>query len=192
LYGSATGVAAPPEENLGVVVVTSKDVANAGTVHIADVALDHLLAVRQGKPLPKIEETKPVDPEQARRLAGRYKAGDKAVDLLERGGRLWVLPARGGFRMELRAVGDDLITDDVVDHGTRVELQGGKLVVGKDVYERVAVPKPEPPPARWLGLIGEYGWDHNTLYVLERDGKLNALIEWFFLYPLEEVSENVF
>jgi len=30
---------------------------------------------------------------------------------------------------------------------------------------------PEPPPPRWMGLIGEYGWDHNTLYILERDGR---------------------
>ena len=27
-------------------------------------------------------------------------------------------------------------------------------------------------PERFRGLIGEYGWDHNTLYILERDGKL--------------------
>jgi serine beta-lactamase-like protein LACTB len=52
--------------------------------------------------------------------------------------------------------------------------------------------KPEPAPAKWLGLIGEYGWDHNTLFILEKDGKLHALIEWVFLDPLEEVSENVF
>src|SRR5205823_6067739 len=42
------------------------------------------------------------------------------------------------------------------------------------------------------GLIGEYGWDHNTLYILERDGKLYALIEWVFLYPLREESESVY
>ena len=38
------------------------------------------------------------------------------------------------------------------------------------------------------GLIGEYGWDHNVLYILEREGKLHALIEWFYLYPLDEVA----
>src|SRR5262249_33651872 len=29
-------------------------------------------------------------------------------------------------------------------------------------------------------------------YVLEKDSKLHALIEWFFLYPLTEESENVY
>jgi D-alanyl-D-alanine dipeptidase len=41
-------------------------------------------------------------------------------------------------------------------------------------------------------LIGEYGWDHNTLYILEDRGRLVALIEWFYAYPLKEVSDNIF
>jgi D-alanyl-D-alanine dipeptidase len=57
---------------------------------------------------------------------------------------------------------------------------------------RGSMKKPAPPKDSWKGLIGEYGWDHNTLYILERDGKLHCLIEWVFLYPLEEESENVF
>ncbi len=27
------------------------------------------------------------------------------------------------------------------------------------------------------GVIGEYGWDHNTLYILEENRRLYALIE---------------
>ena len=30
------------------------------------------------------------------------------------------------------------------------------------------------------------------LYILEKDGKLHALIEWFFDYPLKEVSPDRF
>jgi CubicO group peptidase (beta-lactamase class C family)/D-alanyl-D-alanine dipeptidase len=192
IYGFATELAALPGDKLGVVVVASKDGANAVTTRIADVALGHMLAVRQGKPLPKIEETTPLKPEVARRLAGRYRSRDKTVDLTERAGRLHLLPARGGFRMELRAQGDALVMDDVVFFGQKIVAEGDKLHIGKDVYERVVVTKPPPAPARWLGLIGEYGWDHNTLYILEKERKLYALIEWFYLYPLEEVSENVF
>jgi len=40
--------------------------------------------------------------------------------------------------------------------------------------------------------LGEYGWDHDVLFILEKEGRLYALIEWFFLYPLEELGENVF
>jgi len=41
-------------------------------------------------------------------------------------------------------------------------------------------------------LIGQYGWDHDVLYVLEKDGKLNALIEWFEYDPLQQQSRDVF
>ncbi len=192
IYGFATELAALPEEKLGVVVVCSKDVANSVTERIGDVALKHMLAVREKKPLPKIEESAPIGVERARKLAGRYAKGDRHVDLIERGGRLFFQPGRGGFQVELRTRGEDLVTDDVLDQGLLMRATGDQLVIGTTEYERVAVPKPEPAPAKWTGLIGEYGWDHNILYILEKDGKLHALIEWFFLYPLTEESENVY
>ena len=50
---------------------------------------------------------------------------------------------------------------------------------------------PQDVPDRWRGLIGEYGWDYNTLFILERGGRLEMLIEWFFLSPLEEVTADL-
>lgn len=215
MYGFATELAALPDDKLGVVAVASMDGANAVTTHITDVALRLMLAVRQGKPLPTIEETAPIPAETMRRVAGRYvpsaaasvpAAGgeengpapanaqdkDKAIDLVEQNGKLYMLPAAGGFRTELRALGNDLVTDDVLDFGQRVRVQNDRLILGGKTYDRVSVRKPRPAPPRWAGLIGEYGWDHNTLYILEKDGRLHALIEWFFLYPLEELSPNVY
>jgi CubicO group peptidase (beta-lactamase class C family)/D-alanyl-D-alanine dipeptidase len=192
IYGFATELAALPDDKLGVVVVTALDCANAVVTRIADAALRQMLAARQGKPLPQIEETTPLAPEVSRRLAGRYVHGDQAVDLMERTGKLYLVPGKGGFRAELRALGDALVTDDRLDYGQRLVPQGERLAFGGDTFERVPAAKPAPAPARWAGLIGEYGWDHNTLYVLEKDGKLHALIEWFFQYPLEEVSADVY
>jgi hypothetical protein len=60
------------------------------------------------------------------------------------------------------------------------------------MFTRIPVQKPAATPERWRGLIGEYGWDHDTLYIHERDGKLWALIEWIEFDPLEEVSKDVF
>jgi serine beta-lactamase-like protein LACTB len=192
IYGFATQLEALPKEKLGVVVVASRDGANGVTTHIAKVALKQMLAVKEDKPLPAIEETTRIAPDRARKLEGRYKSGEKVFDLLERDGKVWVLPARGGFRLELRALGKQLIVDDRLVHGLKINVEGDKLRIGKDEYERVSATKPEPCPAKWRGLLGEYGWDHNTLLILEKDGKLHALIEWFFLYPLEEVSANEF
>jgi serine beta-lactamase-like protein LACTB len=192
IYGFATELAFLPDEKLGVVVVCSKDVANAVMERIADHALRSMLAVNAGKPLPKIEETTRLKPEIARQLAGRYVSEDRIVHLDDYNGRLFFWPARGGYRYELRAAGDGLITDDVTGFGVKIEPQGDGIKVGDRVYKKAPEAKPQAPKGEWLGLIGEYGWDHNILYILERDQKLYALIEWFFLYPLEEESENVF
>jgi serine beta-lactamase-like protein LACTB len=192
IYGFSTQLAALPDEKLGVVVISSRDVTNPVVGRIAELALRQMLAVKQGKPLPKVETTTALKPEAARKWAGRWKAGEKVLDLLERDGHLSALPGRGGFRVELRARGDALIVDDRLGFGMKLEPDGDKLRAGKDLYERVEVTEPKPVPKKWAGLIGEYGWDHNTLFILERDGRLHALIEWVFLYPLTEVSADVY
>jgi serine beta-lactamase-like protein LACTB len=192
IYGFSTDLSALPDDKLGVIVVASMDCTNAVATHIADEALRHLLAVKQKKELPKIVETTKLTPERAKELAGRYKAKDKIVDLDAFDSHLYLLPASGGFRQELWAIGDDLIVDGRLGYGQHIQVKDGKLHVGPDVYERVATTKPEPMPAKWAGLIGEYGWDHNTLYIFEKDGQLYSLIEWFFVYPLKEVAENVY
>jgi serine beta-lactamase-like protein LACTB len=192
IYGFATEFAALPDDKLGVVVMSSLDVSNSVTRRVADVALRQMLAVRQGKPLPTIDETRPLDPALARGLAGRYESGKKVIELRESGGRLWLWPLMGGLRVELRALGKKLISDDLTGYGLEVVPQADSLKVGKDRYKPVRVGLPKPPPEKWRGLIGEYGWDHNTLYILEMNGKLYALIEWVFLYPLREESENAY
>jgi CubicO group peptidase (beta-lactamase class C family)/D-alanyl-D-alanine dipeptidase len=192
VYGFATELAALPDEKLGVFVSAARDVSNAVTRHAAEAALRYMLAVRAGKPLPPIERTERVGKELARSLAGRYQAGDKTLELYQRDGRLWVFPHKGGMKIELRRLGDDLITDDWLGHGSKITRRDGALTMGKDTYRRVETPKPAPCPAKWDGLIGEYGPNHNVLVILEKDGVLHALIEWVFLYPLHEVSKNVY
>ena len=190
IYGFATELAALPDQKLGVVVVTTRDIANAVTERIADAALRLMLAAREGQPLPEPETTSPVPLDLARRLEGRYGQGPEGVELTVRDSALYM--TRRGFRVGLGSRGDTLIADDVLAYGTRVLPLDGRIVVGGDTLERVSVAKPQPAPQPWQGLIGEYGWDHNTLYILEKDGRLHALIEWFFEYPLEQVSENVY
>jgi CubicO group peptidase (beta-lactamase class C family)/D-alanyl-D-alanine dipeptidase len=192
IYGFATELAALPDDKLGVIVVTTKGSSNAVVNHIAHQALRLMLAVRAGKALPRIPLTTAVDPALARKLDGRYGEGAKAVDLIERSGRLYYLPARGGERIELRKAGDALITDDKLGYGARIVPESDGVLAGADHLRRVLVSEPPSVPEPYRGLIGEYGWDHNTLYILERDGKLTALIEWHDYYPLTETSPDVF
>ena len=84
------------------------------------------------------------------------------------------------------------MVDGRLTYGERILRGPDFLVYEGDTLRKVPSPRPEPPPSRFLGLIGEYGWDHDVLYVLEREGKLYGLIEWFALYPLTEVSDSVF
>jgi hypothetical protein len=137
---------------------------------------------------------------------GRYANAKSAYDLEEYEGRLFFVPARGGSRAELRspANGDsrELVTDDALSYGTRVRLlDSTRIVVDADTLRRVprpvatipiATPKPSAAPDEFTPLIGEYGWNHDVLFVREKDGQLNALIEWFFEYPLTRVSQTVY
>ncbi|MBX9583017.1 MAG: serine hydrolase [Gemmataceae bacterium] len=194
IYGFATEWAILPAEKLGVVITCSRDVANGAVNRLADDALRLMLAAKAGKPLPKPERAEQLPADEARRLAGRYRAGDRWLDLIESNGRLFFEGDRGGFRLRLKKLGNDLITDDAENWGSRFPRDGEKITRGGLAYTKeppAAEPPPEPP-ARWRGLIGEYGWDHNTLYVYEKDGRLHALIEWTEIDPLTEESDDVY
>jgi hypothetical protein len=142
--------------------------------------------------MPEPEITSPIDPEFASRVAGRYVNGAKAVELIERGGTLSKLSSDGGDQVRLRKLGSALIVDDKLGYGEKIIVGEREIVLGGETYKLAEVPKPKPAPDAWRGLIGEYGWDHDILYIFEKDGKLWALIEWFEFDPLEQVSENVF
>ncbi|MBI3682996.1 MAG: serine hydrolase, partial [Acidobacteria bacterium] len=58
--------------------------------------------------------------------------------------------------------------------------------------EETPMGKPAPAPLAWLGYLGEFGWDFGELYVLERHGRLTALLEGRNYIPLEPVKEAVF
>lgn len=193
VYGFSTDLAALPDEKIGVIVCGARDVSNGLIRRISETSLRLMLAARAGKPLPPIEETQPIPAEQARTLAGQYQAGDKTLELYQRDGRLWFFPPRTGSKMEIRRQDDHLISDDVQGFGQKFSLKDGTLHWGGEIYRKVAdETPPKPVPAKWAGLIGEYGEDHNILFILEKEGVLHALIEWVFLYPLREVSANVF
>ncbi len=192
IYGFATSLRALPDNKLGVVVVTTKDAANAVTDRIAGYALRAMLAVRQNRPVPALEVTSPVAPELAKKVAGRYMKGEKSIELTESAGQLFMCCTERGEQVRLRSLGDALIVDDRLAYGDKIGLRDNEIVIGNEVFERVKVSKPRAAPASFRGLIGEYGWDHQILYIFEHEGRLWALIEWFEFDPLVPVSENVF
>jgi serine beta-lactamase-like protein LACTB len=193
IYGFATTFVAIPGEKLGAIVVCSRDVANSVTGRIANTALRLMSAAKDGKPLPKLEMSEPLSAEEARALAGRYRFKDRWYDLTESFGNLYLQPDIGGALVRVRKNGKRLIVDDVQDWGLQLDISGDELTIGKVTYTKEK-PAGVPPEAaeKYRGLIGEYGWDHNTLYIYERDGKLHALIEWTEIDPLTEENENTY
>ena len=194
IYGFATTLSMLPDDKLGVVVVSTLDAVNSVTDRIANAALRMMLAQRENRPLPQPALTSDLAPEEALRLSGRYVAdSQRGFDLREYEGKLLIMPLQGGMQGEIRKAGNDLIVDSRLWFGPAViPEQGNRLRIGDTTFARTQPEKPALPAAEWAGLIGEYGWDYNTLYILEKNGKLTALIEWFFEYPLERVSRAVY
>ncbi|HUQ84225.1 MAG TPA: serine hydrolase [Gemmatimonadaceae bacterium] len=193
IYGFATELAALPDDKLGVAVAITKDGANVVASRIATAALQLMRASVAGRPLTEPTITTPIPAAIARRIDGVYGTGSRRVDVIARDSAVTLTRTSGMLRSRLRVLaGDTLVTDDELAYGARVRLAGERLIVGRDTLTRVARSRPRPLRPDWRGLIGEYGWDFNTLYILERDGELHALIEWFFDYPLKPTSGNTF
>jgi CubicO group peptidase (beta-lactamase class C family)/D-alanyl-D-alanine dipeptidase len=193
-YGHVAQVTALPADKLGVVVLATRDCANGTIEHISDVALRLMLAARHGQPLPAPPVTKAVPLDLARRLEGRYALGKTVVDLVASPGRLMMTPLAGTLWAELRLTGDGetLIVDDCLNHGAVLVPGTHAVALNRRDLGRMPAVKPDPAPDRFAGLIGEYGWDHNVLYIREQQGTLHALIEWFFDYPLMEEGPDRF
>jgi CubicO group peptidase (beta-lactamase class C family)/D-alanyl-D-alanine dipeptidase len=196
IYGFSTEVAFHPEEKLGVIVIANKDVTNRVTTRIADAALRNLVAAKAGRPLPDVDEQQQIPRELARRFAGKY--GESPThELIEMGGKLFYLPPNGGFVSEVRRAGSDLVLGGALGNGNGFRCNGSTLTFNapkERAHRRLpdSTAVPAPPAEHFRGLIGEYGWDHNTLYIFEKDGKLWSLIEWFYLYPLDEEIKDIY
>lgn len=196
VYGFSTQVEALPDRRLGVAAVCALDGSNGLVRRIADYALRCLLAEHDGQPLPEYETTVAVPAERVGELRGRWTsdasgAGD--AEITELNGRV-LLRYRGQMR-ELRARSRDgvIVMDDVFGFGPTVRRQDdGRLAIGERSLRSAPDQPPADIPADWQGLVGEYGPDHNTLYILEDHGRLTALIEWFYFDALDPAGPDTF
>ncbi len=190
IYGFATELGALPDERLGVAAVTTVDGAGAVVGRVVSYALRVMLAANAGEELPNPEQTTAVAPELVSLLVGEYASGADSIRILSGAGGLFAWYA--DRRARLRSLGSNLVFDDRLSYGTPVVPTSDGILVAGRAFQRVDDPMPLPVTPRWRDLLGEYGWDFNTLYVYEDRGRLHGLIEWFFDYPLDEVDQNTF
>ena len=187
MYGYATRVYAIPEKSLGVAVVANLDAVNPVVDRIAAYALDLVVADQDDSSPPAVPKPPnfAVDSTMARIIDGHYEGH---VSLVERSGDLFI--SKGPERLAVRATHDGFITEDRLGYGYAFRVSGDSLIADDGVFLKQPKSAPRTPPPHWHGLIGEYGWDHNVLYIYEDQGRLYALIEWFFRYPLTELTRD--
>jgi D-alanyl-D-alanine dipeptidase len=125
-------------------------------------------------------------------MSGVYGNGDAQVILTARDTVLYFERKGGDLRHRLRWLGGDtLVIDDEGMFGGLLQIRNGVLLMGEQsLHRRDPDPAPARLPSHWASLIGEYGWDHDVLYIYERHGHLTALIEWFAEYPLRELGPD--
>jgi CubicO group peptidase (beta-lactamase class C family)/D-alanyl-D-alanine dipeptidase len=192
IYGFSTEFHALPDEKIGVVILANLELSNSVIERIGAFALRSMRAEKAGSTLPQPVMTQPVAPDFARQISGHFFNARRRFELRERQGGLLLIPA-GGIPVTLRSSGANLVVDDIREFGNSfTPLSPTSIAWGEQLFVKDPAPMPDPPPERWRGLIGEYGWSHNTLYLYEDLGRLRALIEWFFAYPLDEVSDSTF
>lgn len=188
-YGFGTELAGLPDDRLGVAVSVTLDAANALAERIAGEALRAMLAAKAGRPVPAPRLTRAVSAADRAAVSGRWRAAERGIDVWVRDSTLWMWSVTGGFPSPVRRLGDTLVTDGLLRWGQRLVPLGDRLVMGRDTFRRADLGAP-PPESPWPRLVGEYGWDHDVLYIHERDGRLYALIEWFGLYPLTATDQR--
>ncbi len=168
IYGFATSLAALPDAKLGAVAVTNVDAANAVTERVVREALRLLLAARAGAPLPDLAATEPVPADLARKLEGSLRRRGDGSDRPRRTRRraLDAVPVGRGAA-EPPQVGRD------ARHRRPARVWNARRRRAERDPPRRRVARPcrrvssRRRRAAWKELLGEYGWDHNILYVLE-------------------------
>ena len=143
------------------------------------------------EPLPAYLKTKLIDRELAQSLVGHYYNNNQNIEIQLRGSKTFIITDY--LEVPLRQANKTIISDGRINQGgLRVEKSGNDLLVnGKKYWKKVEASKSRFPN-EWEGLFGEYGWEHNVLYVYEDQGILWILIEWIEKDKLTQIKGDLF
>ena len=163
-----------PDAKLGAIVIATADCANGFSQHVAETALADDAREGPAAALARIDasRSRPVARPSSQAVMSSEKISSSCV---ERGGKLYLTPFNGALTVEIRSLGDSFVIDDRLAYNHSVELAGGRLVLAGSSYEKQPATKPAGSPARWNDLIGEFGWDHDVLYILEKERQASRL-----------------
>ena len=191
IYGYSTQLSALPEPKIGVVVASSVDISNSITRKISSYALDLLIAKEKKLKLPEYVKTKPIKKEIEENLIGDYENEANRIRIKKIENQ--IIFENDYFEVPIKEFNSKFISDGKINQGgILIEKNGDNLILNKKEYKRVMKNSNPDFPKEWLGLIGEYGWDHNILYVYEDAGSLWVLIEWIEKNKLIQENKSLF
>jgi D-alanyl-D-alanine dipeptidase len=159
-----------PNAGFGVVAYAALDHSSAAA-QISEYALHVAVAVHDQKPLPADPTSRALEPAEALPLVGEYRHNQATVEVRWMGGVAYIETPRIAGRLRHAAAGY------VVDEYTQplkleIDPRGRWLEADGIRYEHGGHLKPSAPDAKVVGLIGDYGSDHDSVRVFERDGTL--------------------
>ncbi len=191
IYGFSTQLSALPEIKLGVVTASSVDITNSITTKLSNYALDLLIAHKKNLPLPNYKKTSTISRNLAEAYVGHYIHNNAQIDIELRGSQTMLVT--DFFEVPLRKNNEGIIADGrLVQDSYKIKKIEGGLLVNEKKYIKKNKPQKIPFPKNWEGLIGEYGWDHNILFVYEDMGSLWLLMEWIEKDKLSHIEGDVF
>ncbi|MBS0417801.1 MAG: M15 family metallopeptidase [Proteobacteria bacterium] len=159
-----------PAAGIGVFAYAALDRSSAAA-HIADYALQVALAVRDGKQLPANPTSRPLNAAEALPLVGEYRHDGATVEVRWMNGAAFIETPRLAGRLQ-RGPSGYVMDDYTVPLSLKIDPSGGWLEADGVRFIRSSHNKPAPPAPEITGLIGDYGWDHESIRVFERDGSL--------------------
>lgn len=192
VYGYVADLSVFPDDGFAVIVAIALDDAAAPLSRLRTYAARQILAAQAGKAPLAYEKSEAVPTELARKVEGYYSDGSQSLHIRRLAGRVYL--EAPGVVEELRMLHGRWVLDGTTTFREDISIKPdtGEVTLGSMTYRRRLWTRPEPPPAEFASLIGEYGWEHNYLQVYERDGRPYVRIEWTRYEPLERVSRDVF
>ena len=191
IYGFSTQLYAIPEIKYGVATSSSVDISNSITTKLSNYALDLMLANKNNEPLPDYIKTSQLDAKISQSLKGHYSRGNLYADIELRGPSAVLVI--NSLEVPLKQSSKGIISDGRIDQGSfKIQKSGEDILVNGKLFTKKVKRKKTQFPNEWKGLVGEYGWDHNILFVYEDMGSLWLLMEWIEKNQLLQVKDDLF
>ena len=191
IYGFSTQLSAIPELKLGIATVSTADITNSISSRIANYGLSLIKALKNGQELPIYEQFDAITMQEAGTMIGRYKSNSEKVSVEWLNNELVLIRGSAESRIKISQNERSFVLDGRLGSGRKLEFDEIGFDLGSNRFEKYMSEAPEENQDL-SEFIGEYGWDHNVLFIYEKQKQLHSLIEWAFKYPLMEVSDDLF